>query len=52
MLCDHLEGWDGEGGREGDARRKKKKKKIYSYISESFPTRRVEAGKHFSFILI
>ena len=19
MLCDHLEGWDGEGGREGDA---------------------------------
>ena len=20
MLCDHLEGWDGEGGREGDAR--------------------------------
>ena len=22
MLCDHLEGWDGEGGREGDARGK------------------------------
>ena len=20
MLCDHLEGWDREGGREGDAR--------------------------------
>ena len=19
VLCDHLEGWDGEGGREGDA---------------------------------
>ena len=23
MLCDHLEGWDGEGGREGDARGKR-----------------------------
>ena len=23
MLCDHLEGWDREGGREGDARRKR-----------------------------
>ena len=23
MLCDHLEGWDWEGGREGDARGKK-----------------------------
>ena len=22
MLCDHLEGWDREGGREGDARRR------------------------------
>ena len=22
MLCDHLEGWDKEGGREGDARGK------------------------------
>ena len=33
MLCDHLEGWDREGGREGDARgkrygnKKEKKKK-------------------------
>ena len=46
MLCDHLEGWDREGGREGDARGKrygnicicitdslckKKKKKILCY---------------------
>ena len=23
MLCDHLEGWGGEGGREGDARGKR-----------------------------
>ena len=23
MLCDHLEGWDREGGREGDARGKR-----------------------------
>ena len=23
MLCDHLEGWDGEGGREGDGRGKR-----------------------------
>ena len=23
MLCDHLEGWDGEGRREGDARGKR-----------------------------
>ena len=23
MLCDHLEGWDSEGGREGDARGKR-----------------------------
>ena len=23
MLCDHLEGWDGEGAREGDARGKR-----------------------------
>ena len=23
VLCDHLEGWDGEGGREGDARGKR-----------------------------
>ena len=23
MLCDHLEGWDWEGGREGDARGKR-----------------------------
>ena len=23
MLCDHLEGWDGEGGRQGDARGKR-----------------------------
>ena len=23
MVCDHLEGWDGEGGREGDARGKR-----------------------------
>ena len=23
MLCDHLEGWDREGGREGDTRRKR-----------------------------
>ena len=23
MLCEHLEGWDGEGGREGDARGKR-----------------------------
>ena len=27
MLCDHLEGWDREGGREGDARGKR-----YGYI--------------------
>ena len=23
MLCDHVEGWDKEGGREGDARGKR-----------------------------
>ena len=23
MICDHLEGWDREGGREGDARGKR-----------------------------
>ena len=23
VLCDHLEGWDGEGGREGDVRGKR-----------------------------
>ena len=23
FCCDHLEGWDGEGGREGDARGKR-----------------------------
>ena len=23
MLCDHLKGWDREGGREGDAREKR-----------------------------
>ena len=23
MLCDHLEGWDREGGREGDVRRRR-----------------------------
>ena len=23
MLCDHLEGWDGESGREGDVRGKR-----------------------------
>ena len=23
VLCDHLEGWEGEGGREGDARGKR-----------------------------
>ena len=23
MVCDHLEGWDREGGREGDARGKR-----------------------------
>ena len=25
MLCDHLEGWDREGGREGDARGKRRR---------------------------
>ena len=23
VVCDHIEGWDGEGGREGDARGKR-----------------------------
>ena len=31
MLCDHLEGWDREGGREGDARGKRYAD-IYIYI--------------------
>ena len=29
VLCDHLEGWDGEGGREGDARGKRKGNILY-----------------------
>ena len=29
--CDHLEGWDGEGGREGDARGKRNGNILYMY---------------------
>ena len=31
VLCDHLEGWDGEGGREGDARGKRNGNILYMY---------------------
>ena len=31
VLCDHLEGWDGEGGREGDAREKRNGNILYMY---------------------
>ena len=31
MLCDHLEGWVGEGGREGDARGKRNGNILYMY---------------------
>ena len=34
MLCDHLEGWDREGGREGDARGKEIRN-IYIRIADS-----------------
>ena len=34
MLCDHLEGWDREGGREGDARGKRYGN-ICIYITDS-----------------
>ena len=31
VLCDHLEGWDGEGRREGDARGKRNGNILYMY---------------------
>ena len=31
VLCDHLEGWDREGGREGDARGKRHGNILYMY---------------------
>ena len=31
VLCDRLEGWDGEGGREGDARGKRNGNILYMY---------------------
>ena len=31
VLCDHLEGWDGEGGREGDARGERNGNILYMY---------------------
>ena len=31
VLCDHLEGWDGKGGREGDARGKRNGNILYMY---------------------
>ena len=33
MLCDHLEGWDREGGREGDARGKRREK-LFKEVEE------------------
>ena len=35
MLCDHLEGWDREGGRKGDARGKKRYGDICICITDS-----------------
>ena len=32
VLCDHLEGWDREGGREGDARGRDMGIYVYVYL--------------------
>ena len=49
MLCDHLEGWDGEGGREGDARGKRNvlKKKIQNVKKGTRTHRHLLVGKLF-----